>query len=127
MTAVDALTEAGRMGISLRLAEDGKIKVQGKPDDIPPSLLVRLRRHRDEIAALLAGNACCHCGGWLDWSMPCVVAFGDGTAAHLACYERVERTHQASCWTRAGGLGSGCQERLAGSLRQAISTKAEVP
>ena len=89
MSAVDAMAAAGRAGIALRLGEDGKIKVTGAPEAVQ-RLLALLRAHRDELSALLRGDACRHCGRWLDWSRPDAVTFADSTAAHLACYEQAE-------------------------------------
>ena len=87
MSAAVALrAEAEASGVRLRLAGDGKVRAAGAP----PELLARLREHKAELAELLAGHLCKHCGEVMDWPAPVGRMFGDGTAAHHACHERAE-------------------------------------
>lgn len=87
MSAAVALrAEAEAAGVRLRLAGDGKVKAAG----VPPALLARLREHKAELAELLAGHLCRHCGEVMGWPGPVGRMFGDGTAAHHACRERAE-------------------------------------
>ena len=87
MSAAVALrAEATAAGVRLRLAGDGKVKAAGAP----LALLARLREHKAELAELLAGHLCKHCGEVMDWPAPVGRMFGDGTAAHHACHERAE-------------------------------------
>ena len=85
MSAAVAL-RAEANGVRLRLAGDGKVKAAGAP----PALLARLREHKAELAELLAGHLCKHCGEVMDWPGPVGRMFGDGTGAHHACHERAE-------------------------------------
>lgn len=92
MTAAAVLAEASRAGVSLRLV-DGKAKVG---EDVPPELLARLREHKAEIVAILAGNACRWCGVPLAWPQPVGIILGDGSAECHACADReVWRLHAA--------------------------------
>lgn len=84
MSAVAALAEAARVGVSLRLV-DGKAKVG---EDVPPELLARLREHKAEIVAILAGDRCRWCGVALAWPGPVGVTLLDGTAECHACADR---------------------------------------
>ena len=60
MSAAVALrAEAEASGVRLRLVGDGKVKVAA---GAPPELLARLRAHKAELAELLAGHFCRHCG-----------------------------------------------------------------
>lgn len=88
------LTEARVAGVGIRLV-GGKPRVAGEPS---PEFLARLRAAKDALAALLAGETCRHCGAAIDWLRPGVVAFADGTGAHLPCHERaeIERLHRAA-------------------------------
>jgi hypothetical protein len=79
--------EAEVSGVRLRLSADGKVKVGG---GAPPELLARLREHKAELAELLAGHLCKHCGGVMNWPAPVGVMFADGTGAHHACHEQAE-------------------------------------
>ena len=81
------LREARTTGITLRLAGD-TVKVGGA---LSPEFLARLRAHKLELAELLQGDRCRYCGERLVWSRPGAVAFGDGAAAHLTCYEETLR------------------------------------
>jgi hypothetical protein len=87
--AIGALIQANRAGLRLRLAEDGKVMIQGTPEAVPVDLLARLRQYRDEIVALLRGDPCRHCGKHLAWPGAVGVVFGDNMAACLRCYEKV--------------------------------------
>ena len=87
MSAAVALrAEAEATGVRLRLAGDGKVRASGAPLE----LLARLREHKAELAELLAGHLCRHCGGLIEDLRPGWLAFGDGTAAHLGCHDRAE-------------------------------------
>ena len=90
MSAVRALADPQRAGVQLQAAPDGKVRVLGRPEDVPPELLTALRAHKAELAALLAGRACRRCGGPIYDQQPGWLAFRDGTAAHLACEDRWE-------------------------------------
>ena len=88
MTAALALRdEAEASGVRLRLTADGKVKVGG---GALPELLGRLREHKLELAELLAGHLCRHCGEVMGWPAPVGVMFADGTGAHHGCHERSE-------------------------------------
>jgi hypothetical protein len=87
--AVALRAEAEATGVRLRLVGDGKVKAAGAP----PGLLARLREHKAELAGLLAGHLCRHCGEVMDWPAPVGRMFADGTAAHHACHERTEVEH----------------------------------
>ncbi len=87
MSAAVALrAEAEATGVRLRLAGDGKVRASGAP--LEP--LARLREHKAELAELLAGHLCRHCGGLIEDLRPGWLAFADGTAAHLGCHDRAE-------------------------------------
>lgn len=98
------LAEARAAGVNIRLV-DGKPRVKGEP---PPQLLARLRAAKGELASLLAGEMCRHCGAALDWLQPGALAFADGTGAHLPCHERaeVERLHRAAERVVAGVMAT---------------------
>jgi hypothetical protein len=49
-----------------------------------------LRKHRGELIELLSGERCRYCGERIDWRRPGGVAFADGQAAHLGCFEQAE-------------------------------------
>ncbi len=88
MTAALALRDdAEASGVRLRLSADGKVKVGG---GAPPELLSRLRERKLELAELLAGYLCRHCGEVMNWPAPVGVMFADGSGAHHACHERAE-------------------------------------
>ncbi len=87
MSAAVALrAEAEASGVRLRLAGDGKVKASGATLE----LLGRLREHKAELAELLAGKVCRHCGGLIEDLRPGWVPFADGTAAHLGCHDAAE-------------------------------------
>jgi hypothetical protein len=86
--AVALRAEAEASGVRLRLAGDGKVRASGAPLE----LLARLREHKAELAELLAGHLCKHCGEAMNWPAPVGRIFGDGTGAHHACHERAEVT-----------------------------------
>lgn len=91
------LAEASAAGVRVRLTGTGGLRA---PADAPAELLTRLRGRKAELAALLAGEACRHCGGAIEARLPGWIPFTDGTAAHLACYEvaEAERLHaRAAC------------------------------
>jgi hypothetical protein len=52
--------------VRLRLAGDGKVRASGAPLE----LLARLREHKAELAELLAGHLCRHCGEVMNWPAP---------------------------------------------------------
>jgi hypothetical protein len=85
--AVALRAEAEATGVRLRLAPGGKVRAAGAA---PPELLARLRAHKAELAELLAGRVCRHCGEVMDWPVPVGRMFADGTGAHHACRERAE-------------------------------------
>jgi hypothetical protein len=41
----------------------------------------------NDAASPVGADLCKHCGGSIDWELD-GVPFGDGTNAHVACYER---------------------------------------
>ena len=88
MTAAALLPEAKAAGVELRV-ENGAIRLFAVSAP-PPEFLARLRVHKPELIELLRGDRCRHCGERLVWSRPGAVAFNDGLAAHLACYEQAE-------------------------------------
>jgi len=53
-----------------------------------PELLALIRAHKIELVEILAGHRCRACGEAIAWRVPGAVAFADGAAAHLTCYER---------------------------------------
>jgi hypothetical protein len=95
MSAVGLLAEAAAAGISLRLEPDGTVHLTATTPP-PASLLDGLRAHRDEIVALLRGDACRYCCGPIRWSEPGGLVFDDGRAAHVHCYDRAETARQAA-------------------------------
>jgi hypothetical protein len=65
--------------------------VRGRPSQVPPALLARLREHKAGLAELLAGKACRRCGGAIaDRGPDAWVPFADGTAAHMRCEDEWE-------------------------------------
>ena len=80
MTAVAALRDATRAGVSLRLVA-GKAKVSG---DVAPELLARLREHKAEIVEILSADRCCQCGEPLAWPGPVGIVLGDDNNSYLA-------------------------------------------
>jgi hypothetical protein len=56
MSAVRALAAADAAGLRLRLLPDGRVGVEG-PLPLPPALMADLRRHREDVAHLLALRA----------------------------------------------------------------------
>jgi hypothetical protein len=87
------LAEARVAGFTLRLTAGGGVKVGGSP---PPELLARLRPHKLELAELLQGDRCRHCGEAVIWTEPNVLAFADRMSAHLDCYEQAETLRQTT-------------------------------
>ena len=85
-SAVSAYVQAGAARIPLRL-HDGRVRVGVAPEAVPAPLVVKLRRHKIDLAEILAGNVCRHCGDAIEWREPGAVIFADGTGAHLRCYE----------------------------------------
>lgn len=83
MSAAALLAEARAAGLSIRLAA-GKAKLAGNPS---PDLLARLRNAKAELVEILAGDRCRHCSQRMAWPGPVGVVFGDGTAAHIDCFE----------------------------------------
>jgi hypothetical protein len=89
--AIALLAEARNGGFSVRLA-DGKVKVGGRA---PPALLDRMRQHKADIADLLSGGRCRHCGEPVTaehYQHPGgsqALPFADGSAAHLSCDDQV--------------------------------------
>jgi hypothetical protein len=96
MTALAALAEARGAGVELQV-DAGRLRLNAKASP-PAELLDRLRQHKAEVMELLTGARCRYCGGMIDWRTAGAVAFADGTAAHVACYEQAEvaRLHAAA-------------------------------
>jgi hypothetical protein len=90
VTAVGLLDAAAAAGVPLRAERDGTVKVLVRPSQVPPDLLVALRAHKAELAALLAGDVCRWCGERMNWPGPVGVRLGDGTALHHRCAELFE-------------------------------------
>ena len=81
------LAEVKGAGITL-IVLDGRVVVrcvQRPPEDI----LVRLRACKAHLLGHLTGQHCRCCGEPMPWPAP-GLAFADGTAAHIPCYERSE-------------------------------------
>jgi hypothetical protein len=99
VSAARLLDEAQAAGLQLRV-EDGRVRISAAA--APSSeLLARLRAHKAEIAALLRGDLCRHCGARTEWSRPGCVAFANGTASHLGCYEQAEAARLLAAGERA--------------------------
>jgi hypothetical protein len=99
MSAVHALAQATEAGMELRLEPDG-LRWMGEQEP-PPALLAQLGAHKAEIAGMLAGDACRHCGGAIDWRRPGALAFADGSGAHVACHEQAEIARLLAAGRRA--------------------------
>ena len=84
MTAAALLAETRAAGVTLRLAGSTP-KLAGSPS---PELLARLRAARVEVAELLRGDRCRHCGDRLAWLGPAGIVFADGTAECTQCEAR---------------------------------------
>ena len=69
--------------------EGNKLKVRNSVR-LPAAAKSELDAHWRTVADLFAGDRCRYCGHPIDWRRPSSVAFADGTAAHLACYEEAE-------------------------------------
>jgi hypothetical protein len=80
------LAEARGAGLTVWLAGE-EIRLRA-PEAPPVELLARLCAAKAELLALLRGDTCRYCGRPILWPHPGAVAFGDGTGAHLLCYER---------------------------------------
>jgi hypothetical protein len=93
--ATRLLAEANAAGVIVQLEPDGRVRLAAEREP-PAHLLTELRLHKPEVVALLRGERCRHCGERIDWTWPGTVAFADGQAAHLACYERVETEREAT-------------------------------
>ncbi len=91
MSAARALADARRFGLRMRVDEAGRLKVAGDRAKVPPDLQARLREHKPELVALLAGRACRRCGGAIvDRGPDAWAPFADGTAAHMTCEDAWE-------------------------------------
>jgi hypothetical protein len=92
--AIGLLERAAELGVRLSTV-DGWLDWQA--DAAPPSTFIEeLRAHKTKLVALLRGELCRCCGARIDWRQPSAVAFADGRAACLGCYERVETERQAT-------------------------------
>ena len=108
MSAARLLDEGRAAGLQLRV-EDGRVRLSAAAAP-SPELLARLRAHKAEIAALLRGDLCRHCGAPTEWSRPGCIAFVDGTAAHLGCYEQAEVTRLLAAGQRVvAGVAAGSE------------------
>ena len=83
-SAVAAYAEAGITRVLLRL-HDGQVQARGAP----PGLVAKLRRHKADLAAILAGSVCRCCGRELFWDEPGCLVFADGSGSCLRCHEAV--------------------------------------
>jgi hypothetical protein len=97
MSAAALLAEARAAGLSIRLA-DKKAKLAGNPS---PELLARLREVRAELIEILGGDRCRRCSERIAWPGPVGVVFGDGTAAHIGCFEEAEGERLMAAAARA--------------------------
>ncbi len=106
MTALRVLAEASAAGVGLQV-DGGRLRLNAK-EAPSPGLLERLRAHKAEVVELLTARLCRHCGEPVEWRAPGPVAFADGTAAHLPCYERaeVERLLAAARRVVAGAIST---------------------
>jgi hypothetical protein len=88
--AAAALALAHEAGVRLWVDEAGRLKVVGRPEEVPAEVLAALRQHRAEVLELLTGYRCRYCGRRVTWNEPGGVPFADGTAAHVSCYDHAE-------------------------------------
>jgi hypothetical protein len=98
--AVAALALAQEAGVRLRV-DEGRLKLAGRPETVAAELLATLREHKAEVVELLTGHRCRCCGEPIDWHQPGGVAFADGTAAHVGCYDQAEITRLLATGRRA--------------------------
>ena len=89
LSAAALLTRLQNAGASVR-HDDGKLLIRAPTGRLTPDLVEELRHRKPLLLAILAGDRCRYCEDAIDWRRPHAVAFGDGTGAHLACYEEAE-------------------------------------
>lgn len=89
MKVAPLLGRLANAGVSMRL-DGGELVLSASPGAVTPKFLVELRALKGELVALLRGYRCRHCGDRIDWIRPGGIAFADGMAAHLGCYEGAE-------------------------------------
>ena len=110
-------------GIGAEVAADGSELVVNAPADrLAPELVMELRDRKPQVIALLNGETCIHCEGPIDWRRPTCVAFGDGTGAHLACYEEAELARLLA----AGKRAAASPEALADPAELTLAGRAAV-
>ena len=91
--AAKVLREVRTAGAELALV-DGKLRLRGA---LPDALRAALRDHKAEVAAILAGRACCWCGSPLAWPGPVGVTFLDGRCECIRCADaEVDRIWRAA-------------------------------
>ena len=98
--AAAALALAPAAGVRLRV-DEGRLKLVGRPEAVPTGILASLREHKAEVVELLTGHRCRCCGEPIDWRRPGGVAFADGAAAHVGCYDQAEITRLLEAGRRA--------------------------
>ena len=89
MSAAALLRKLHEAGASVR-ADGGELVVRAPAGRLAAADVEELRHHKPALLALLAGDRCRYCEGAIDWRRPSCIAFGDGTAAHVGCYEEAE-------------------------------------
>ena len=91
--AAKVLREVRASGAELALV-DGKLRLRGA---LPDALRAALREHKAEVAAIVAGRACCWCGSPLAWPGPVGVTFLDGRTECMRCADaEVDRIWRAA-------------------------------
>ena len=78
----------GNYHVSVR-AEGEELVVQAPEAAMSPLVLSELRDRKRQMLAVLTGACCRYCDGPIDWRRS-AVAFADGTAGHVGCYEEAE-------------------------------------
>ena len=107
-SVVEALARAAEHGVAFMLEGDRVCCRNGEA--LPADLFEALYEQLPELREVLAGRRCRFCAQPINWSRFDNVAFGDGSGAHLGCYERVEAERQA---TRREGQQPGATEQAA--------------
>jgi len=82
-------------------AEGTELVVRAPSGRLAAADVEELRHHKPALLALLAGDHCRYCEDRIDWRRPSCVAFGDGTSAHLGCYEEAAVARLLAAGSRA--------------------------
>jgi hypothetical protein len=89
MSATALLARLHRLGAEI--ATDGsELVVKAPPGRLAAADVEELRHRKPALLGVLMGDLCMYCEDAIDWRRPYGVTFGDGTAAHLGCYEEAE-------------------------------------